>query len=264
MEQRTVEDYKREMMQMYQRAKVRNPDYNAMSSNLKKNEEAKEKAADEKKGQKIIAREEPVLPKPEKAAQKEAIAEPAEDIEPPLQQLQEQEQAINDKAENKAMPQMETQENIQQPVEKASDSDEKPMDSDERPRGMGKLIVAVTTARELFPVEGAMVIISDMPQLGGAEIAAVKTDESGKTPEIYLPAPPRMITQEPLPEGDDDRVRALYTITVSAPGYITTVAESVAVFDKITSIQRIDMLTASASDGEYEPRVINESENYQL
>ena len=131
-------------------------------------------------------------------------------------------------------------------------------------RGTGRLIVNVTAGAGLFPVEGATVIISDMPEMGGAEIVAVKTDNSGKTPMIYLPAPLGETSQQPQQNGENKETRGQYTITVSAPGYVTAVIEGVSVFDDVTAIQKVDMLTVSAADGNISPRIVNEKTTYQL
>ena len=129
------------------------------------------------------------------------------------------------------------------------------------PHGSGKLIVNVTTGEGLFPVEGATVIISDTEQAGGSETASAVTDISGKTPQISLAAPVRQNSLAPDQNGD---ARARYNITVMAPGYVTTVVEGVSVFDRVTSIQKIDMLTESASNGSSAPRVIEEDTVYRL
>ena len=128
--------------------------------------------------------------------------------------------------------------------------------------GMGRLSVSVTTGAGLFPVENATVVISEGDGSGG-EIAAVKTDDSGKTPTIYLPAPDKEMSQQPMSE-DADNTRAQYNITVSAPGYVTVVVEGISVFDDVTAIQKIDMLTVSAADGDTSPRIIDEKTIYRL
>lgn len=128
--------------------------------------------------------------------------------------------------------------------------------------GMGRLIVNVTTGQGLFPVEGAAVIIS-----GGGnddEITTVITDMSGKTPLMYLPAPPREKSIIPSEKGDGDGTRAQYNITVTAPGYVTTVIEGVSVFDGVTSIQKADIMTLSASGGNSAPRIVDERTTYKL
>ena len=131
-------------------------------------------------------------------------------------------------------------------------------------KGSGRLIVNVTTGGGLFPVEGASVIVSDTQSAGGAEIAAVTTDISGKSPVIFLPAPARSMSLTPTENGDGADARARYAVTVMAPGYVTAIAEGVSVFDGVTSIQKVDMLTKSASDGNDSPRITEEDTVYRL
>ena len=143
-----------------------------------------------------------------------------------------------------------------EPEEKASE------ENGERETGMGRLSVSVTTGVGIFPVENASVVVSggDEP---GSEIAAVKTDSSGKTPTLYLPAPDKDMSQQPM-DGSPDAARAQYDITVSAPGYVTAVVEGISVFDGVTAIQKVDMLTVSAADGDTSPRIIDEKTVYRL
>lgn len=134
-------------------------------------------------------------------------------------------------------------------------------DDDKENIGMGRLIVTVTAGGGLFPVENAAVVISEQ---SGSEIAAVKTDESGKTPMLYLPAPDRDNSQRPQDSMNAAETRAQYNITVSSPGYVTAVVEGVSVFDDVTAIQKVDMLTLSAADGDTSPRVTDEKTEYRL
>ncbi len=130
--------------------------------------------------------------------------------------------------------------------------------------GIGRLVVNVTSGAGLFPVESATVVVSDAASAGGSEIAAVKTDESGKTPVLYLPAPDKEMSQAPQSDKTPEQTRAQYTVTVSAPGYVTTVVEEISVFDDVTAIQKVDMLTVSAAGGNTAPRTINEKTIYRL
>lgn len=114
--------------------------------------------------------------------------------------------------------------------------------------GSGRLVVKVTTARGMLPVEGAKVTVSQTEQNGGDDIITLKTDKSGITPETVLSAPPKYKSEAPLSPSDNEEVMAKYDITVSAEGYADAVIKGAAVFDKVTSIQNVDMLTASAED----------------
>lgn len=114
--------------------------------------------------------------------------------------------------------------------------------------GSGKLIVKVTTARGMLPVADADVEIRQTDKNGGMEIAELETDASGSTPAISLPAPPKYKSESPQQPNDSDEVMAKYDITVSADGYVDAVIKGAAVFDGVTSIQNVDMLTESAAN----------------
>ena len=114
--------------------------------------------------------------------------------------------------------------------------------------GSGKLIVKVTTARGMLPVADADVEIRQTAENGGREIAELETDASGSTLAISLPAPPKYKSESPQQPNDSDEVMAKYDITVSADGYVDAVIKGAAVFDGVTSIQNVDMLTESAAN----------------
>ncbi len=138
-------------------------------------------------------------------------------------------------------------ESVKIPVGQNLNEEKQPLFKDAS--GSGRLTVKVTTARGMLPVEGAAVTVSQTPQNGGAKIITLETDQSGTAAEIELPAPPRYKSESPLPPDDDEEVMAKYDIFVSAEGYADAVIKNAAVFDGVTSIQNVDMLTASAVSG---------------
>jgi len=167
----------------------------------------------------------------------------------------------SDEAREKFDSKEQTEQRIEQDEQyQIRDEPPKPQEN----KGSGRLIVNVTTGGGLFPVEGASVIVSDTESAGGAEIAAVITDISGKTPVIFLAAPARAMSLTPTENGSGADARARYAVTVMSPGYVTAIAEGVSVFDGVTSIQKVDMLTKSAADGNDAPRIIEEDTVYRL
>ena len=74
----------------------------------------------------------------------------------------------------------------------------------------GILQVSVSTEKFVIPTDNALVRITD--PLDGSVIEEVKTDSSGQTPAVELPAPPL----EYSVNGGDERPYALYNVTVSA------------------------------------------------
>lgn len=107
------------------------------------------------------------------------------------------------------------------------------------PQGMGNLIVRVTTASGAIPVEGAYVYVySYNTESGGDLISSQKTNSSGLTEKIPLPAPPRSLSLAP----DRDRPYSSYNIKVHRDGYNTQQYISAPIFDGITSVQSADLV----------------------
>lgn len=113
--------------------------------------------------------------------------------------------------------------------------------------GAGNLIVNVTTQNRARPIEGALVTVSDPDESNGKAVANVRTDSSGKTEPIRLPAPIREIPVYPQPMIGGD-LSATYRVRVEAPGFEAVSDEEISVFDGVTSVKRID-LTAVPADG---------------
>jgi len=254
MNQRTIDEYIGEMMRMRARSSL------PPTEQFKPKEEppsvinlGHERPSDLENGteKEDFSSKETELP-PEEAEQ---VFEPITDMptEPPLSE--------SDEAREK----FDSEEQIEQRIEQDEQyqiQTESPKPQDDK--GSGRLIVNVTTGGGLFPVEGASVIVSDTESAGGAEIAAVITDISGKTPVIFLPAPARAMSLTPTEKGNGADARARYAVTVMSSGYVTAIAEGVSVFDGVTSIQKVDMLTKSAADGNDSPRIIEEDTVYRL
>lgn len=109
--------------------------------------------------------------------------------------------------------------------------------------GTGYLSVSVRTANGAIPLEGALVTLRrgtpELPDAGGGDIiASFRSDRSGMTPRIFLPAPPRAQSQEP----GFGRPYALYSVDVSLDGYYSNTYADIPVFDGITSVQTVTLV----------------------
>lgn len=104
--------------------------------------------------------------------------------------------------------------------------------------GEGRLSVRVYTAAGAIPLEGAIVIIRDSPSAGGGIVVSLRTDRSGMTPTVTLPAPPKALAQQP----GNVKPYCTYGIDVILPGYYTPVFENVPIYDGITSVQNVGMI----------------------
>ena len=110
--------------------------------------------------------------------------------------------------------------------------------------GLGFLKVQAITADGAFPVEGATVIVSD--GVTGNTVASLRTDSSGVTELLSLPAPSRELSQIP----ENVLPYSTYTIQVIKEGYNGVSDLTVPVFDGITAIQKANLIPLSM----YPPR----------
>ncbi len=106
--------------------------------------------------------------------------------------------------------------------------------------GTGYLKVRAASAGDAFPTEGVTVIVYDGE---GALLASLRTDSSGLTETISLPAPPISLSQSPNPPS---LPYATYTVTATKEGYAPVEDYSIPVFDSVTSIQRVNMIPLAA------------------
>lgn len=79
----------------------------------------------------------------------------------------------------------------------------------------GALQINVVSAIDMFPIEGATVVISYTGD-PDAPIETLTTDSSGQTPPVNLPTPPLSYSLEPEPP---EQPYSEYNITVTAPDY---------------------------------------------
>jgi len=112
--------------------------------------------------------------------------------------------------------------------------------------GEGKLIVRVTGGNGAFPIENAVVNISGRngDDEGSGVIYSLRTDESGLTETVVLPAPSGSLSL--TPGGSGVKPYSVYDITVSRNGYLDSENAGVQIFDGITAIQYFDMIPLQA------------------
>lgn len=120
----------------------------------------------------------------------------------------------------------------------------------------GYLVVAVRTAGDSIPIEGAQVRI----YTGGDEVSLIKTlvtDLSGRTEIISLPAPPFSASQRP----DSGEVPySQYIIETDYPGYYSVQNINAPIYPGITSIQNVSLVPIPMGDNiPYDDIRFNES-----
>ena len=107
--------------------------------------------------------------------------------------------------------------------------------------GTGYLQMRVTSAGGAFPIEDAVVMVLSDPLGSGAQssvIRTLRTDASGLTETVPLPAPSRTLSQSP----GNGKPYATYNIAVYKDGYYSVEGLGIPVFDGIVSTQAINLL----------------------
>lgn len=99
--------------------------------------------------------------------------------------------------------------------------------------GRGYLIVSVRAGEGAIPIEGALVTLRGGEAVEGDAIASFITDQSGNTPRITLPAPPRANSERP----NGGLPYASYSADISLDGYYSNLYTNIPIFDTITSVQ---------------------------
>ncbi|MBE6574545.1 MAG: hypothetical protein E7652_09185 [Ruminococcaceae bacterium] len=120
----------------------------------------------------------------------------------------------------------------------------------------GYLVVAVRTAGNSIPIEGAQVRI----YTGGDDVTLLKsleTDRSGRTEIIALPAPNFSASQTP----DSGEIPySQYIIETDYPGYYSVQNINAPIYPGITSIQNVSLVPIAMGDNlPYDDIRFNES-----
>lgn len=108
----------------------------------------------------------------------------------------------------------------------------------------GYIRVRVTNAGGNFPVEGAIVYISEYQTEEGRLLYSLRTNLSGLTPTVPVPALPMSESLTPSLEAP----YALYNIRVIKDGYYTAEGVGVPVFEGIVSLQSFDLQPLTERD----------------
>ena len=111
---------------------------------------------------------------------------------------------------------------------------------------IGFLLVKVSTARGVIPLEDATVILrGSTPETSGVMLS-LRTNRDGQTERISLPTPP--ISESETPNGATPY--AVYNIDVAKEGYLPLTIQNVPIFPSILSIQPAVLLPAPPTLGD--------------
>lgn len=129
--------------------------------------------------------------------------------------------------------------------------------------GIGYLIVRVTTAQGAVPIEGATVYVFDYnpedSKKNGNVVAVRKTDYSGLTGRIPLPAPPRSMSQS---RGDGTKPYSNYNINVDYDGYYLQSYINVPIFDGVVAVQVADLIPLP-EDGRVDTNIPDDTQFFE-
>ncbi len=131
---------------------------------------------------------------------------------------------------------------------------------------LGQLQINVTSSLGLIPIQDATVTISytGVPDMA---VEQLRTDSSGRTEVVELPAPPLEYSMEPE---QANQPYSEYNIQVDAPGYESVMVSGTEILPDVTALQPIQMtpLETAPSDeeevlvipehtlyGEYPPKI---------
>ncbi len=101
---------------------------------------------------------------------------------------------------------------------------------------IGRLTFNVTSTIGLIPISDATITIRSS-DVTDSVIEELRTDSSGQSETVELPAPPFDYSQEP----GSNQPYANYDIVVTAPGYEPTVVNGTEVLPDVTAIQPIEL-----------------------
>ena len=118
-------------------------------------------------------------------------------------------------------------------------------------QSLGRLTVNITQDTGFLPIPDALVRISDENDPSNI-LAEVRTDISGRTEPIELPAPPEEYSLEP----ESPMPYSEYTITASADDFETVAVHGAQVLSNVTALQPLE-LSPLAEDDPYVDQAIN-------
>ncbi|MBR6709016.1 MAG: hypothetical protein IKL84_04995 [Clostridia bacterium] len=124
--------------------------------------------------------------------------------------------------------------------------------------GTGFLVVRVGTANGAIPLPDATVVIRANGEGKNDVLYTQRTDRSGLTERIPLPAPAAANSSAP----GEAPFFSTYNIEVSHPGYYTNTYQNVPIFDRITALQPVELIPLSRN-GREENSTPNDTRFYE-
>ena len=118
----------------------------------------------------------------------------------------------------------------------------------------GYLVVSVSTARTAIPLENALVTVYSISDTGSSElIYNVRTNRSGQTAPLPLPAPPvsnSLSPNQPFPY-------ARYSVRVDYDGFYPVTSSDLTIFPDIVATLPVSLVPLEEFQNTGEPQVRN-------
>ena len=111
------------------------------------------------------------------------------------------------------------------------------------PQALGFLVVAVTAGQGAIPLPGALVAVSAQTEDGPVLYRSVRTDASGRTPILELPAPAKSESMTP----DQPTPYLNYTVRVDLPCYQSAEVRDISIFPGIASTLPVQLSPSTNS-----------------
>lgn len=119
-------------------------------------------------------------------------------------------------------------------------------------QSLGQLQINVTSSLGLIPISDATVTIS-YTGVPGVTVEQLRTDSSGQTAVIELPAPPLEYSMEPEQE---NQPYSEYNIQVDAPGYESVMVSGTEILPDVTALQPIQMTPLETAPSQEEEVIV--------
>lgn len=116
---------------------------------------------------------------------------------------------------------------------------------------LGQLQVNVTSTLGLIPIQDATVTIS-YTGVPDVTVEQLRTDSSGQTQTVELPAPPPEYSMEP----EQPRPYSEYNIQVNAPGYEPVMVSGTEILPDVTALQPIQMRPLQTAPSDEEEMIV--------
>ena len=112
-------------------------------------------------------------------------------------------------------------------------------------KDFGYLSVQVLNAQGALPIPNALVIVESSDEYDRIEAQSSFTDRDGKSELFMLPAPPKALSETPVPSSEP---AALYRVTIYKEGYYPRRLDSISIFEGIYSTLTVSMVAHSLYD----------------